>query len=170
MNFVRSQNTENFIYSFLVSINDENFEGIINNENNTITLKLPLETESTETIPVVSVSENALFFPNENSRVELNSTTYLVVSESGETRHYTIIIEFVENNNNLITNFSLTIENQIYFGVINYSNNEIHFTIPEGKDLTNLTPNIEYHHSATLFPPETESQNFGEEVIYSVVA
>lgn len=170
MNFERGQNTENFINSFLVTINNENFQGIIDNENNTITLELPLLTESTETIPVVSVSENALFYPNENSRVELNSAIYHVISESGETRSYNILLEFVESSNNLITDFSLTIENQIYFGVIDNDNNEIHFTIPEGKDLTNLTPNIEYHHSATLFPSETESQNFGEEVIYSVVA
>jgi len=170
LEFERDKNNENFFISFNLNLDGEFIEGIIDNENNTITLEIPLETESTITTPIIEVSENATLFPSNESDIDLSSTTYIITSESGEPRFYDIVIKRVKSDNNLISSFSLSIENQIYYGIIDNEKNEIYFRIPEGKNINNLIPILEFHRNATLFPAETESQNFEANVIYSVVA
>jgi len=170
LDFIREANTENFITSFTVDIEGETIQGIIDNINNVITVQIPINTASTQTTPLVEVSENATFSPAVNSSVDISNTSYTVSAENGDLRFYDIVVERVKSSNNLISSFSLTIENQTYYGEIDHEKSEIRIRVPEGKNISQLTPTIEYHRNATVFPSEIVSQNFEENVIYSVAA
>ena len=170
LQFERQKNIENFITSFIVNFEDENFEGIIDNENNIITLQIPLNTESTVTVPVVEASENATFYPESNSTVDLSNASYVVTSESGENRFYSVVVEKVKSSNNLISSFAININNQLFYGVIDNDLSEIRLEIPQSNNISNIFPQIEYHKHANIYPLETDPQNFDEAIVYSVIA
>ena len=65
---------------------------------------------------------------------------------------------------NLITSFVI---NEVS-GVINNSQNAIKVTLPEGTDVTNLTPTITVSEGATVNPASGVAQNFTDPVNYTV--
>jgi len=75
----------------------------------------------------------------------------------------------VLNDQNQITSFKLTINNETISGNIDQINKSITFNVV-GADLTSLVPSVQYSDMAKLSPPKNESQNFNGEIIYNVFA
>jgi len=73
------------------------------------------------------------------------------------------------SNENLITSFSLTIDNKVYMGDIDQINKTITFNVV-GKDLKSLTPTVIYSKKAKLLPSAGVVQNFNNEIVYNVIA
>ncbi|UOY07184.1 DUF5018 domain-containing protein [Muricauda sp. SCSIO 64092] len=70
---------------------------------------------------------------------------------------------------NLITSFSLTLNDEEQFGTIDQSARLISFETA-GADIKGLRPKIEYSNKASVSPPPDVEQNFEEEVAYTVLA
>lgn len=73
------------------------------------------------------------------------------------------------NNENLITSFSLTIDNQVYLGDIDQINKTITINVI-GKDVQSLKPTVIHSKNAQLIPSASVAQNFNNEIIYNVIA
>lgn len=73
------------------------------------------------------------------------------------------------SSDNTITSFKLTINGEVLNGVIDQLNKTISFELA-GAELKGLKPLIEYSDKARISPSENESQNFNNEVAYTVYA
>ena len=93
--------------------------------------------------------------------------TLIVVSCSKE--NDTTNTPVVLSDQNIITSFSLTINNEIISGIIDENGKTITFNVV-GADLNSLMPIIQYSENASLSPLENEAQDFNNEVIYNVFA
>ncbi len=73
------------------------------------------------------------------------------------------------SSENFITSFSLQINNEEVHGEINQSDKTITFNT-KGANLSSLIPNIVYSDKATIKPGVNVSQNFNNEVAYTIIA
>lgn len=74
-------------------------QGVISEENKTINLILPSETDLTSLAPVITISEKASINPKSESIQDFSSPiTYTVTAEDGSTSSYTIMLTLSPNN------------------------------------------------------------------------
>lgn len=73
------------------------------------------------------------------------------------------------SDENFITSFKLSLNNEYKNGVIDQASGTITFDVI-GANLNNLTPTIIYSENATISPSPISSQNFENPVIYNVTA
>ncbi|MGG6232226.1 DUF5018 domain-containing protein [Tenacibaculum sp. SDUM215027] len=73
------------------------------------------------------------------------------------------------NSESKITSFALKINGKILNGNIDQTAKTIVFNVV-GADISSLIPSIEYSTGATISPSENESQNFNNEIPYTVYA
>ncbi|MFK5891480.1 MAG: hypothetical protein QM486_12195 [Flavobacteriaceae bacterium] len=79
------------------------------------------------------------------------------------------IVPVVLSDQNAISSFKLTINNEIVTGDINQDSKIISFNTV-GAELSSLKPTVSYSAKATLSPSENVFQNFNNEVTYTVYA
>ncbi|QXP68415.1 DUF5018 domain-containing protein [Polaribacter sp. AHE13PA] len=78
-------------------------------------------------------------------------------------------LPIVLSNQNTINSFDLTINGEIINGTINQIDKTILFSLA-GADISALKPSIDYSENANISPNINESQNFNNEVAYTVYA
>ena len=72
-------------------------QAIINQENNTITARLPFDTDLTKITPTIKVSDKATVTPPSGVANDFSdTTTYIVTAENGTTETYSVIISLSE--------------------------------------------------------------------------
>lgn len=96
----------------------------------------------------------------------LNLFTLTIVSCSKEDSPEEPVIL---SDQNLITSFSIQINNETISGNIDEVNKTINFDVV-GADLNSLVPIVNYSAKSQIIPSENEPQNFNNEVIYNVIA
>ncbi len=159
-------------FSFLkennVSLSD-NYEAVI--ENNEIKLQLSELEELENIIPTIEISEGASISPTTNTGIDFRgNVVFTVTSENGETqKEYTVKIIRLRSVKNVVK-FNVTIDDKTFKATIDNDLNQIRLKVPEGTDITNLTPEILLSDEAEVIPLSGMPQNFSNPVNYTVTA
>ncbi len=150
---------ENYITSYKIG----EAEGSINGDS--IEITVPYATDLAAVMPEIEISEFASLTKQPTSLIE-GQNTYVVASESGTERTYTVTIsrEAVATGNQLLS-FSYGAVN----GTIDHINGTIALELPAGTSTT-FAPTITVSPFATISPASGDAQNFSSPVIYTVTA
>ncbi|SHI30899.1 hypothetical protein SAMN04488096_10143 [Mesonia phycicola] len=123
----QSQNSNNFIESFKIKINDTIFNGIINEVESTITINTQGIEKNPSIIPIIEYSDDAKIFPSSEEAQNFNEPiSYTVVAQNGARNNYKIIV----NNNIILSSEKKIISYQLFY------NNKIHNAIIDHENLT----------------------------------
>lgn len=160
----------NSITLFQLQINGEVLSGQINQSSNTIVFNVT-DANLVSLTPTITISEGATINPSPSSpRNFSQEVEYTVTAEDGNQKVYNVIVNNrILNKENRITLFQLPINGEIINGEIDQEINTITFDLV-GADLSSLTPTIEISENATINPSSSTSQNFDEDVSYTVTA
>lgn len=159
-------------FSFLKENNaslSDNYEAVI--ENNEIKLQISEKEDLQSIIPIVEISEGATISPTIDTGIDFrNDVVFTVTSENGELqKEYTVKIVRLRSVKDVVK-FEVTIDDKAFEAIINNDLNEIRLKVPEGTDITSLTPEIQLSDKAEVSPLSGTSQNFSNPVIYTVTA
>ena len=127
----RPFNTENMILSFSVSVNNETFEGDINNDTNIISFNMG-DLNKSSLIPNLTISEHATISPDPTIPQDFEvPVVYAVTAENGDIKEYTVNVNMPE-----------ILVNNIYNSVLYYVRAELMIT---GKFLDPNKPGAEIY-------------------------
>ena len=151
------------IHSFSVN----GVDGTINEENSTISVILPSGSDLTGLSPEITIAEGAEITPGTGESVDfVNAEGKLLdvvytVTNSDLYQKYTVSVDVVRAK---ITSFKI---NSVE-GTIDDQNKTIVLYLPEGTDVTSLSPVVEYTEGATLTPEAGSPVDFTNPVTYSL--
>ena len=162
--------SDNKITSFNITPDETTFSGVINESNNTITIEtIGLELNSI-LIPEIGFSQNATISPDSLSEQDfIQDVEYTLTAQNGEQAAYIV----TTNNTPLsgekkILSFQFNIEGEIFEGIINQSTLTI--DIDTYKNPTNVSPTISISDGAIISPDSSQTQNFKNNIEYTVTA
>ena len=146
--------------------------GIIDQSTHTITVTVPPITDMTKLTPTIAVSAGATVLPASGTQEDFtNPVAYLVTAQNGSTQEYSVTVNqasILNSVGNSITAFKFTGLNPEVDGTINENNKTIYAVVPDGTDLTALTPVVEVSPGATVYPKSESVQDFTNPVVYTV--
>ncbi|WP_299673867.1 hypothetical protein [uncultured Tenacibaculum sp.] len=159
-------------FSFLKGNNpdlSDNYEAIIENEEVKVFISELADLQNI--IPTIKVSEGASISPTIDTGIDFRSeVVFTVTSENGETqKEYTVKIIRLRSVKNVVK-FDVTIDDKTFKVTIDNDLNEIRLKVPEGTDITNLTPEILLSDEAEVTPLSGTPQDFSNPVNYTVTA
>lgn len=146
--------------------------GDINYPAKTVTVVVPDGTDRTKLVPVINVSTKASINPPSELVQDFTSpVNYKVTAENGNVAMWTVTV--IVSNTPLsgekkITAFSFATPSAV--GTINESAKTIAVKMPDGTNLTSLTPTIAVSAKATVDPASGVAKNFTNPVLYTVTA
>jgi|GEM_PF-4199564 len=112
----------------LFSITDISTNGSIDQENKTITLKVPTKVDISNIVPTINISEGASIQPNSLVPVDLSSDkTYIVTAEDGTSQSYIV---------------SATVLTDTAFVIIDMQNSAFNSSLFQFHNSTEITENI----------------------------
>ncbi|WP_165872265.1 DUF5018 domain-containing protein [Tenacibaculum sp. M341] len=159
-------------FSFLKENNvnlSDNYEAVI--ENNEIKLQISEIEDLQSIIPTIEISEGASISPTIDTGIDFRGdVVFTVTSENGETQKEYIVKIIRLRNVKDVVKFEVTIDDKTFEAIINNDLNEIRLKVPEGTDITNLTPEILLSDEAEVSPLSGTPQNFSNPVNYTVTA
>ena len=130
---------------------DEQYEGVIDNENASITVGVPYAYDTKNmTVSQLILSENAQASIKEGDKVNFSFSQSIRVTNGDAYFDYTVNVKHDEAK---ILSFKLN----GYIGVINQETHNISVRIPTTEDITNLTANIEMNDGTVVVSPENYS-------------
>lgn len=150
----------------------EDIEGVIDEQNKTVTATVPYGTQITALLPTIEVSEKAVI-NNEGARNFTSPVEYTVTAEDGSTATYTVTVNLTASDEKQITEFIFLANNNDALSTdvvatIDENKKTITATVDFGTDVTNLLPAIKATVGATVNP--TGAQDFTDPVSYTVTA
>ncbi len=171
------QSSENFITSFKLqdvkALETDIFEGI----KNSISIRVPYNTNLKELKPLITVSEGAKVTPESGEVIDFTSAVkYTVAAENGTLRVYTVTITKDANTENDITYFcfpGVSFEDKVK---INNDTHAIDVAIPYGTERTSLKASFECSPGARVMVADIEQESgktvndFSRKVDYTVIA
>jgi len=171
------KSTNNSILQFSFDELKPSVLGVINEEEKTISLQVPIGTDVTALTPNVAVSDDAVV-SDESGKIRDFSkvVTYTVIAENGEKREYTVTVTFEPSGEKAITEFKFETFSPALEGVIDENKNLVTFTIPWNAefatdfDITEMIPTISVSEGAAINPASGVSENFNYTRTYTVTA
>lgn len=162
-------------FAFESELNDaleEDIEGIIDEQNKTVTATVPYGTQITSLLPTIEVSEKASV-NNEEARNFTNPVEYTVTAEDGSVATYAVTVNLTASDEKQITEFIFLANdndalNKDVVATIDEAAKTITATVDFGTDVTSLSPAIKATVGATVNP--TGVQDFTDPVSYTVTA
>lgn len=134
----REKSSENYITAFIIETEEENFEGIIDNDKNTITIEVPYTLAISNTTPQIEISPKSILNPTVETPQNFDeNVSYIVIAENGTERTYHIIIEREPNPEGIIFEYKVSDENNTYFATIDQQKNVITLSVPYSFDYEN---------------------------------
>lgn len=169
---LRKKNDENLILEFILEIGDENYNGIIDNNNNTIKIEIPSHTDITNLVPQIKLSEGSSISPSSNITINFEENTSLkVTSESGITRDYEVVFSEIESDANFLLDFKFQLDESLFLeGIIIQDTKTVEITVPCHFDITNLSPIVEISEYAEISITPGSFFNFENNNIFVVTA
>lgn len=168
VSIIRGANNDNRILSYKFPIEDGFIEAEIDQDNNIISILIPYDFNLMNIKPEIEISKNATIIPSNEDFVN-NNVKYLIKSESGESRLYTLKIERKKNTANFILSFSILINNKKIEATIVNGQNNIILRVPKQADLSNVIPEVLVSGGATVVPRSNSIVNLEQEnLIYQV--
>lgn len=161
------------------SIRSFKFEGvyafetvITGGSENTISIKVPYNTNVADLTPIITISEGAKITPESGKTKNFtNEVIYTVTAQDGSKRDYkvSVTVETSKLEKN-ITSFGFEILKKEVIGVIDQEKQEIVLTVPFGTNIKTLKPKIITSPGAEVTPGSGEPMNFTDPVEYKVKA
>jgi len=175
---------QNYTVKASVHLSSENsikffkFEGvyayetiIIGGNENTISIEVPYNTNVTELIPIITVSEDAKITPKSGEVNDFsNEVNYKVIAQNGSERNYTVKVTIAKEMDKSISSFRFEKLKSAASGQIDEKNRTITITVPYGTNVTKLVPAITIPDKTEITPKSGQTQNFSEPVVYTVTA
>ena len=163
-------NSENKIISFSISAHNEIYSGSINNNSKEITIQTSGLELVNSIVPNITISENATIIPSSDIARNFNQeVNYTVTAENGETSTYKVITENVPfSNEKKILHFEFNIDNETFIGIVDHNNLKI--DVSTYKDISSISPTIEISENATITPSTSDTQNFNDNIEYTITA
>ena len=165
-----SGSSENSIISF--DFNDPMAVGSVNDANHTVIITVPPDTDVTKLIPTIEISNNATISPALNAPQDFtNPVDYTVTAQNGSTQRYTVTVNvasITKSIQKLITSFKLLGFKPEVDGYIDNDTFTITAVVPDGTDITKITPTIEVSDNAIVSPESGSIQDFTNPVTYTV--
>jgi len=162
--------SENLITSF--NFSNPMAVGSIDSANHVILLTLPPDSDVTKLQPTIGVSQYATVSPASGvSQDFTNPVTYAVTAQNGSAQNYTVTVNvasILKSTGKLITSFKLLSFKPAVEGYIDNGSYSIMAVVPDGTDLTKITPAITASDGATVSPLSGTAQDFTNPVTYTV--
>ena len=161
---------EREILTFVFEDTDPVSEGIIDNEQNIITVVVPSGTNRRNLVPVITISEGASIEPASGTPQDFtNAVVFTVIAENEARRSYTIILEDAPSSNTRLESFSFP----DLFLTERPTGSEVdfNFDVPFGTDLSRIK--IEFtpqDPAATVDPASGSVIDFSTPVKFRVTA
>ena len=143
--------------------------GTINESDRTISLTVPHGTDVTSLSPTIAYTGDSISPLSEATQNFTNPVTYTVTDSDGFTRTYSVTVTVSRDSEKQITAFDFNDFSSPVTGSIDESSKTISLTVPNGTDLTSLSPSISFAGSS-VSPGSEVSQNFTNPVTYTVTA
>lgn len=145
------KSNENFITKFQIHNQDEVYEGIIDNDKNTITIEIPYTLDISNTTPSIEISEKSRLNPElETPQNFEKEVAYIVTAENGAERTYIIIIDKGPNPEGIIFEYKVSDENNTYFATIDQEEKSINLSVPFNFDYENAKVLFNFSDHATV--------------------
>lgn len=155
------------IESFSFLSLDPDVTGTINESSHTVTLTVPYGTNLTSLTPTIGYVGGTLS-PTSGSAQNFSSPrTYTVTAADGTTQNYTVTVETAAELTKQINSFDFNELSPAVVGSINEGNRTIALTVPNGTDVSSLTPTITYT-GESVNPASGTEVDFTEPVSYTV--
>ena len=167
--------TFNFLKSENVFLDTDVFGAV---DINTVSLLVPNGTNVSALTPDITLSPGATISPRDGKPINFSlPVIFTVTAEDLTTMEYTVTVTVTVTNdfsgdNHILTydfldseNFDLEID---VFGTVDV--NRVTLFVPNGTDISNLTPDITISPGATISPTDEVPQNFFGPVTYIVTA
>jgi len=165
-----SGSSQNAITSF--SFSNPMAVGSIDSSNHAVTLTVPPDTDVTRLQPLIGISQYATVSPASGAAQDFtNPVTYAVTAQNGSIQNYTVTVNVasvLNGTGNLITSFKLLQFSPEVDGYIDNGTYSIVAVVPDGTDLTKITPTITVSPGATVSPLSGAVQDFTNPVTYTV--
>lgn len=146
--------------------------GKIDESGHTIIIAVPAGTDVTKIVPTIEISKDAAITPSSDIPQDFtNPVAYLVTAQDGTTQQYSAQVNItpsVQSVEKLITSFKLSGLSPEVDGYIDNNTHTVYATVPDGTDLTDLTPVISASDGATISPESGASQDFTGPVTYTI--
>lgn len=151
-------NADVHLRSFTINQQD----GEIDQENGIITVRLPFGTNLSSLSPSIELPPNASITPKIEGTFNFTGDVSFHVTNGNLYKDYTVKVIVIPPLK------SFTIDNVT--GTIDQSSQSITVLMPDGVDLSNLTPLIQTENGILISPASGVSQNFSEPVLYTVTS
>ncbi|PJB12782.1 MAG: hypothetical protein CO119_05145 [Flavobacteriales bacterium CG_4_9_14_3_um_filter_40_17] len=160
---------EKAIISFLLQIDGQNKSAIINQQNREITFDL-VDVQNLESLtPAIQFSDKATIQPLPNVPQNFNfPVNYKVTAEDGTQAVYEVKVSNKSSENKILS-FKVSNGIKTIDAEIDEVSRTIILTTP-GIDLTSLVPEITISAKSSVSPASGISQNFNNEIIYTVTS
>ncbi len=143
--------------------------GIISEDNHTVSLIVPSGSDVTALTPTIEVSDGASVSPASGTAEDFtNPVIYTVTAADGTHQDYDVSVSVAPNMPKSIVSF--TLPNQVGQTAIDQNANTVIITVPYGTDITNLSPTIQTSANTTISPASGTAEDFTNPVIYTVTA
>lgn len=136
-------------------------EAEINEENKTISVDVPEGTDLTSLVPTILIDQSAETRPSLDSALDFTNPVTVMVVNGDLYSEYVIQVSYID----------LTISSFIINGtrgLVNNDLNTISVVLPDGTDVTNLSPEIVIDDTASVSPVSGEAVDFTNAVTYTV--
>ena len=162
--YIKGAEDEKSILAFRV----DSVYGIVDKDEGWVRLDFPAGTDVTHLTPTIIISTYATIEPESGVAQDFtNPVYYTVTAFNGTTAQYMVeaVVHDADNEKSIL---SFNIDG--VFGDINDIAQTVVLLMPEGTDVTHLTPTIEVSEGATVSPASGEAQDFTTPVTYTVTA
>jgi hypothetical protein len=144
---------------------------VIDSVKHTISATVPINTEITQLVPTISISEKATITPNSLIKQDFSKpVNYIITAEDGTSETYVATVSIPKSNERKITSFQFDQPIRTLYSRISEDFDHIDIILMEGTDLTKLTPSIVISKNATISPAMGMVQDFSNPVVYTVTA
>ncbi len=143
--------------------------GSINESSSTVSLKVPYGTNITSLSPTIVYTGSSVSPASGSAQNFSNPIIYTVYDSDGITKNYTVMVTVAENPAKQITGFSFNNLRNAVSGSIDENNKAISLTVPNGTNISSLTPNI-VTTGASINPDSGVAQDFSSPRTYTVTA
>jgi len=149
----------------ILSFKVGNVDGVVNNENGTITVLVPSGTDLSAMTPVIALPANAKVSPAsgvaQNFTFSANTPIEYQVFNGNLYNTYRVTVKEIKAQ---IASFRIGNKN----GIINQNDNSVLLYLPVGTDVTELSPVIEYTEGAAISPATGSYVDFTLPVTYTL--
>lgn len=149
---------------WLASLKLDEYEGVINNENMTVTVGVPVDydTKAME-VTEIEVPEGAMASMKVGDVADFSFAQTLQVTNGNAFLEYTVNVKHDEAR---ITEFRL---NDSYIGIINEDAQTILVRVPTAVDVTNMVASVTATEGAEVTPASGQAIDFSQPVAFTVV-